>query len=102
MRAALNRRHELVPPSATIRRGGPFAAGHAAVVLACATLALRLWRGDFRGPLYYGSDALWFATVVKGLTQNGWPYEIPQLSAPFTLPAVAFPAMTNFDWAVMK
>ncbi|MBK8963456.1 MAG: hypothetical protein IPM75_10335 [Candidatus Competibacteraceae bacterium] len=38
----------------------------------------------------------------KRMLDNGWTYNIPQLSAPFSLSAAAFPSMTNLDWAIMK
>jgi hypothetical protein len=100
MRAAVNR------PAKTrgtrLSRAAAFAAGEAIFVLACAAAMLQPWHYDLRVPFYYGSDALWFTTVVKGLMLNGWPFDIPQLSAPFVLNAAAFPATTTVDWALMK
>lgn len=72
------------------------------LVLAIETIALRLWNIDFRVPFYYQGDTLWFIVPIKGMIENGWTYEIPQLSAPFGLSAVAFPAITNLDWLLMK
>ena len=73
-----------------------------ALVLAIETIALRLWRVDFRVPFNYWGDTLWFLVPIKGMIENGWTYEIPRLSAPFGLSAVAFPAITNLDWLLMK
>ena len=102
MAATLKRLEQLAVRSGTIGRGVLFGAVETVVVLACAAAMLHLWSYDLRVPFYYGSDALWFVTLVKGLIQNGWTFEIPQLSAPFSLHAVAFPAISNFDWALMK
>jgi phosphoglycerol transferase len=102
MRAALNQPAEGATRATRVGRGAAFAAGEAVVVLACAAATLQPWRYDLRVPFYYGSDALWFTTVAKGLMLNGWPFAIPQLSAPFALNAVAFPATTTVDWALMK
>ncbi|HCM76568.1 MAG TPA: hypothetical protein DIS90_09315 [Cytophagales bacterium] len=66
------------------------------------TIFLNLWNIDLRIPLNYQGDTLWFLVPIKGMIDNGWTYEIPQLSAPFSLSAAAFPSMTNLDWAIMK
>jgi phosphoglycerol transferase len=73
-----------------------------ALVAAVATVALRLWRIDFSVPFDYWGDTLWFSVPIKGMIENGWVYEVPRLSAPYSLHAVAFPSMTNLDWALMK
>lgn len=62
----------------------------------------RLWNIDFHVPFNYQGDTLWFLVPVKGMIDNGWTYNIPQLSAPFSLSAAAFPSMTNLDWGIMK
>ncbi len=72
------------------------------VVLAIVTGIFRLWEFDFSVPFNYDGDTVWFLTSAKAIVQNGWAYEIPQLSAPFSLSMVAFPAITNLDWVVMK
>lgn len=74
----------------------------ASIVVTLEILFLRLWKADLTVPFNYWGDTLWFLVPVKGMIDNGWVYEIPQLSAPFGLSAAAFPSMTNFDWAVMK
>ncbi len=72
------------------------------LVLIIATGTLQLWRIDFHVPFNYRGDTLWFLISVKGMIDNGWTYEIPQLSAPFSLSAAGFPSMTNLDWGIMK
>ncbi|MBK8899359.1 MAG: hypothetical protein IPN66_19550 [Candidatus Competibacteraceae bacterium] len=72
------------------------------LVLVLATFFLQLWCTDLRIPFNYQGDTLWFLVPVKGMLDNGWTYNIPQLSAPFSLSAAAFPSMTNLDWAIMK
>jgi phosphoglycerol transferase len=72
------------------------------VVAAIETIVLHLWKIDISVPFNYWGDTLWFVVPVKGITQNGWAYEIPQLSAPFSLSAIAFPSVTNLDWLWMK
>ena len=72
------------------------------LVLILATGLLRLWSIDFHVPFNYQGDTLWFLVPVKGMIDNGWTYEIPQMSAPFSLSAAAFPSMTNLDWGIMK
>lgn len=72
------------------------------LVLLLVTGYLRLWSIDLHVPFNYQGDTLWFLMPVKGMIDNGWTYEIPQLSAPFSLSATAFPSMTNLDWGIMK
>lgn len=72
------------------------------ITLTIEFVALRLWDVDLSVPFHYWGDTLWFLIPVKGIVENGWAYEIPQLSAPFGLSAVAFPSMTNLDWLLMK
>src|SRR5262249_51850019 len=72
------------------------------VVVVIETIALQLWKIDVSVPFNYWGDTAWFAVPVKGMIQNGWTYEISQLSAPFSLSAIAFPAATNLDWFLMK
>lgn len=72
------------------------------VVVCIEFYVLKLWQADLSVPFTYQGDALWFVVPVKGMIDNGWVYEIPQLSAPFGLSAAGFPSMTNFDWLIMK
>jgi phosphoglycerol transferase len=72
------------------------------LVLLLATYALRLWSIDLYVPFNYWGDTLWFLISVKGMINNGWTYDIPQLSAPFYLSLAAFPSMTHLDWGIMK
>src|SRR5215831_3430170 len=84
------------------KRLAAFALLELAVVGVIETIALHLWKIDISVPFNYWGDTLWFAVPVKGILQNGWAYEIPQLSAPFSLSAIAFPSVTNLDWLWMK
>ena len=80
-----------------------FALGvQALVLIATLYFFLELWSSDLTVPFNNWGDTTWFTVVVKGLVQNGWVYDIPQLSAPFELRSAAFPIMTHTDWAVMK
>lgn len=72
------------------------------LVLIIATCALQLWSINFHVPFNYRGDTLWFMMSVKGMVDNGWTYQIPQLSAPFSLSVAGFPSMTNLDWGIMK
>jgi hypothetical protein len=74
----------------------------AVAVLVPVAIVLRLWRYDLRVPLSYRGDTLFILTYVKGLLQDGWPFSIRNLSAPFTYPGASFPAVTSTDWLIMK
>src|SRR6266581_6507149 len=86
----------------SLTRLGLFGGLEAIVVLAIVAATLHLWWYGLSVPFSYWEDTLWFATLVKGLVQNGWTFEVPQLAAPFSLHAVAFPSITTVDWALMK
>lgn len=72
------------------------------LVLAIEIVVFRLWAIDLGSSFPLNGDGLWFAVPVKSMIDNGWVYDIPQLSAPFGLSAAGFPSMTNFDWLLMK
>jgi phosphoglycerol transferase len=72
------------------------------IIFAILMAGLQLWRIDLSVPFQYWGDTIWFTVPIKGMIDNGWVYTIPQLSAPFTLSAAAFPSMTHTDWLVMK
>lgn len=76
--------------------------GQLLVILTILFFGLRLWGIDLSVPFAYHGDTVWFSVPIKGMIDNGWVYTIPQLSAPFTLSAAAFPSMTHTDWLVMK
>lgn len=76
--------------------------GSSIAVFLLLVYLLRLGAADLRVPFNYWGDTLWFLVPVKGILSNGWAYQVPQLSAPFSLSAVAFPSITNVDWLVMK
>lgn len=76
--------------------------GQLGVILIILFFGLRLWGIDLSVPFNYEGDTIWFSVPIKGMIDNGWVYNIPQLSAPFTLSAAAFPSMTHTDWLVMK
>lgn len=84
------------------RRFVGWGAGQAAAILALLWWVLGLGTADLTVPFNYWGDTLWFLVPIKSLIENGNPYSVPQLSAPFELSAAAFPSMTNLDWAVMK
>jgi phosphoglycerol transferase len=97
--------HSHTPGAVTRRllsRAAIVAGLDAIFVLGVSIITLTLWEYDLRVPFDYRSDTLWFAVLVKGMLQNGWTFNVPQLSAPYGLDAAAFPAMTNFDWGLMK
>lgn len=72
------------------------------LVLSIEVVVFRLWAIDMSVPFNYWGDTLWFVVPIKGMIENGWTYNIPQLSAPFGLSASGFPSMTNLDWLIMK
>lgn len=79
-----------------------YACLEAFVVFFIAILSLNLWKYDMRVPFQYGGDSVIILMYIKGMIQNGWTFNIPQLSAPYAMSAAAFPIMTNFDWSVMR
>lgn len=74
----------------------------ALAVLLIAFFSLNLYDYDLNVPFSYGGDTIQMLLHIKSLVQNGWAFEIPQLSAPFTMSAAAFPMATSSDWLLMK
>jgi len=74
----------------------------AMVVLLVASVTLKLWEYDLRVPFNYSGDSVVILMYVKAIIQNGWTFVIPQLSAPYSMSAAAFPLATSIDWGVMK
>lgn len=72
------------------------------VLAILAVWALRLTSYDLSVPFNYWGDTLHFASLVKGLIDDGWPSHLSRLSAPFGFDAVAFPSNSSTDWALMK
>src|SRR6185312_10604194 len=56
-----------------------------AVGMTLLALVLDLPHRDLDVPLHYDGDALFYLLVAKGMTDNGSPYHIPQVGAPFAL-----------------
>ena len=67
----------------------------AAVVLSLLMMCfvLKLWRADLRVPLHYNGDALLHAMFVRGIIDNGWFWQNPNLGAPGGLKMYDFPAV---------
>lgn len=74
----------------------------AMTVLIIAFTALKLWDYDLIVPFKYSGDSLIMLMYIKGIIQNGWTFIIPQLSAPYSMTAAAFPLATSFDWGIIK
>jgi hypothetical protein len=74
----------------------------AGLILGIAYFSLNLKNVDLSVPFNYGGDSIVALMFVKSMLINGWTWEIPQLSAPYSMSAAAFPVMTNFDWMIMK
>src|SRR5688572_26138094 len=71
-------------------------------VLGIAFISFRLGHYDLHIPFNYSGDTVVLLMFIKGILLNGWPWDIPQLSAPYGMSAVAFPLTTSFDWLIMK
>jgi len=65
-------------------------------------LLLKLYRADFKVPLHYNGDALLHSMFIKGIIENGWYWQNPQLGAPGDLKMYDFPAVDNSAAVVLK
>lgn len=72
------------------------------VTAAILYYSLDLHTYDLSVPFNYSGDSIIIALHIKGLTEDGWPLAISNLSAPFNYPAASFPLLTSTDWAIMK
>jgi hypothetical protein len=64
------------------RADGLFAAAAMVLALAGAALVLELWHADLRVPFAYTGDATLNLTLIKGVLENAWYFENPDLGAP--------------------
>ncbi len=65
-------------------------------------LLLRLWQADLHVPMIYGSDAILFLSMVKGMMQGQWIWANSHLAAPFGLELWDLPIFITLDAAGMK
>ncbi len=75
--------------------------GQAILIAASLYILLDGWRRDFRVPLQFSSDSLLALTQSKSTVDNGWWWSNSMLGAPFTFDALAFPANSNVDQAIV-
>jgi phosphoglycerol transferase len=59
------------------------------------------WRRDFRLPLGFSIDSLFYLMQSKSTVDNGWWWFNSMLGAPFGFDELAFPSNTNVDQAIV-
>jgi phosphoglycerol transferase len=64
--------------------------------------ALNLWKYNIKVPFNYWGDTIYQLLAIKSIIQNGWTFDIPQLSAPYSLSLVSFPVNASSDWLIIK
>src|ERR1035437_3529396 len=87
---------------APLWRALPYYGAQAVIVLVILFVSLHLLQKDLTIPFTPQGDGLHFIAIAKALAEDGWWWHISRLSAPFTLPMVAFPVGGNVDFAAMK
>ena len=72
-------------------------------VLIAASLFVYLegWRRDFRVPLWFSIDSLFYLMQAKSTIDNGWWWFNPLIGVPFGLDNLSFPANGNVDQAIV-
>ena len=75
--------------------------GQAFLIAACLYVFLRGWDRDIRVPLHFSIDSLIALAQSKSTVDNGWWFFNPMLGAPSGFDALAFPANSNVDQAVV-
>ena len=78
---------------------------YALVVILCLlilTWTMQLWRADFKVPFMYFVDSLFYSVAIKGSIEHGWWLHNPSLGAPEGLNFESYPAMENFQFALIK
>ena len=63
---------------------------------------MQLWRADFKVPFMYFVDSLFYSVAIKGSIEHGWWLHNPSLGAPEGLNFESYPAMENFQFALIK
>ena len=90
---------EFVRRCAACRADVGYGIGAMLVALFSAAAVLELWRGEFRLPYAYSSDALFVEAVTKNL-EHGWYYTNPHLAAPFGQQLYDFPIGNALNMAL--
>ena len=75
--------------------------GQALFIAFCLFVFLRGWQRDFRVPFDFSVDALLALAQSKSTFDNGWWWFNPMLGGPSGFNALAFPANSNVDQAIV-
>jgi len=88
-------------PKNTLKTLGEYAL---VIILCCLILTwtMQLWRADFKVPFMYFVDSLFYSVTIKGTMEHGWWLHNESLGAPEGLNFEAYPAMENFQFALIK
>ena len=79
--------------------------GYGTALAACLVIlgaVLTPWKCDLRVPFYYQGDALAQVALIKGMLENGWYLENPQLGAPFHQDLHDYPMADGMHWGWLK
>jgi phosphoglycerol transferase len=82
-------------------RSVPVPLAQAALIGVVLFVVLQGWDRDFRVPLTFSNDALFYLAQSKSTVDNGWWWWNPRLGAPFGLDELGYPSNTNVDQAVV-
>ncbi len=85
----------------SVVRGAYIAAAQAILIAAGLYLFLHGWTRDFRIPVDFSTDALFYLMQSKSTVDNGWWWFNPMLGAPLGFNALAFPSNSNVDQAIV-
>jgi len=77
------------------------ALGQALLIMACLYLLLEGWHRDFRVPLRFSNDSLFYLMQSKSTMDNRWWWSNSSLGAPFALDELAYPSNSNVDQAIV-
>jgi phosphoglycerol transferase len=72
-----------------------FAGAAAALALGGAVLVLELWNGDLRVPFTYTGDGTLNLMFIKGVLENAWHFENPDLGAPYGQQLYDYPVING-------
>jgi phosphoglycerol transferase len=81
--------------------GARIALAQALLVAASLYVFLKGWRHDFRVPLGFSGDSLFYLMQCKGTIDNGWWWFNSMIGAPWGLNELVFPSNSNVDQSIV-
>jgi phosphoglycerol transferase len=90
-----------LPRVRSVMRWLPLPLGQSLLIAIALFVMFDGWQRDFRVPLGFVSDSLWYLAQAKSTVDNGWWWWNPRIGAPHGLDEVSFPSNSTVDQALV-